>query len=126
METKNNQPTPPSIREQMKLDLIVAMKAREMIAVSTLRTVLGAIDNAEAVPVTTPLEYSNGKTNDVPRKQLTSTDIEEILRQELDARQTAALKYQNLGKEGEAARLHQEADVIAHYLGEMQDVGRNA
>lgn len=119
METKNNQTIPLSIREQMKLDLTAAMKAREMVAVSTLRTVLGAIDNAEAVPITTPLEYSNGKTNDVPRKQLTQTDIEQILRQELNTRQAAALKYQDLGKEGEAARLQQEADVIAHYLGKL-------
>lgn len=126
METKNNQPVKPSIREQMKLDLTAAMKAREMVAVSTLRTVLGAIDNAEAVPVTTPLEYSNGKTKDVPRKQLTLTDIEQILRQELNARQAAALKYQDLGKADEAARLQQEADLIADYLGRTQDVGRNA
>ncbi|MFN8443889.1 MAG: GatB/YqeY domain-containing protein [Caldilineaceae bacterium] len=119
METKNNQPITPSIREQMKLDLTRAMKVREMVTVNTLRTVLGAIDNAEAVPVTTPLEYSNGKTNDVPRKQLALSDIEQILRQELDARHAAALKYQDLGKEGEAARLQQEADVIAHYLGKL-------
>lgn len=119
METKQNSPFTLSIREQMKMDLTAAMKAREMVTVSTLRTVLGAIDNAEAVPITTPLEYSNGKTNDVPRKQLTQTDIEQILRQELNTRQAAALKYQDLGKEGEAARLQQEADVIAHYLGKL-------
>ena len=43
------------IRKMMKADLLVAMKAQQKEAVSTLRSLLGALDNAEAVPVTTPV-----------------------------------------------------------------------
>lgn len=116
METQNSQPSNLTIRERMKADLTAAMKARQMQTASTLRTVLGTIDNAEAVPVTTPVAYTNGKTNDVPRKHLTAADIEQILRQELQSRAAMVQKYQDLGREEDAVRLQAEVTLIAGYL----------
>lgn len=41
---------PQALRDALRRDLASAMKAREPDAVSALRTVIAAIDNAEAVP----------------------------------------------------------------------------
>ena len=74
------------IREQMKVDLRQAMKARDTERVTTLRSVLGAIDNAEAVPVTAisaSVEPVVGKSNDVPRKLLSTEDIRQIVTHEI-------------------------------------------
>lgn len=39
-----------SLRRQLKGDLLLAMKAKDIIAISALRSVLSALDNASAVP----------------------------------------------------------------------------
>jgi len=107
------------IREQMKADLVQAMKARESLTVATLRSVLGAIDNAEAVPVTEPtlpVEPVIGKSNEVPRKLLSANDIRQILVRERNERQAASLEYAGLGQEAAAERLRREAAIIASYL----------
>lgn len=38
------------LRRQLSRDLLLAMKAKDTIAVSALRSVLSALDNASAVP----------------------------------------------------------------------------
>ena len=107
------------LREQMKSDLRQAMKARHSATVATLRAVLAAIDNAEAVPMTTPtmpVEPVLNQQHEVPRKLLSADDIRQIIQKEADERRAASLKYANLGQAGEAERLQTAATLIEAYL----------
>lgn len=107
------------LREQMKADLRQAMKARQSATVATLRALLAAIDNAEAVPVpavTMPVEPILGQSHEVPRKLLSADDIRQIIQKEADERRAASLKYANLGQAAEAERLQTAAQLIETYL----------
>lgn len=107
-----------SIRERLKDDLPNAIKLRDSAAVTAIRTMLAAIDNAEAVDprgLSTPVY---GRTNDVPRKLLTAQDIQDIVQHEAVARQSAIVKYQQLGSHDAASQLRAELDVINRYLDE--------
>lgn len=108
------------LREQMKVDLIQAMKVRQSATIATLRSVLAAIDNAEAVAVSTastlPVEPVLGKRHEVPRKLLSADDIRQIIQNEMDERQANSLKYAALGRKAEAERLQTAAALIASYL----------
>lgn len=107
------------LREQMKADLRQAMKARQSATVATLRALLAAIDNAEAVPVpaaTIPVEPILGQSHEVPRKLLSADDIRQIIQKEADERREASVKYANLGLSDEAERLQTTATLIETYL----------
>ena len=113
-------------REQLRLDLTAAVKARESATVRVLRTAIAAIDNAEAPPV----EESRGGldehvagasvgvgSSDVDRLELTDSDVRDVLAAERDERLDAARTYDHLGRIDEAQRLRTEADVLARYVG---------
>ena len=107
------------LREQMKADLTQAMKARQSATVATLRSVLAAIDNAEAIPVseaTFPAEPVLGQRHEAPRKLLTAEDIRQIVQKELDERRAASVKYAKLGVQSEAERLATAAALLDAYL----------
>ena len=111
------------LREQMKTDLSAAMKARELEAVAALRSVLAAIDNAEAVPAdqsTGLVKPVLGQRNEVPRKALSVDDIRQIVQHEADERRAASAKYADLGLDAEAERLARAAELIASYLGKQR------
>jgi uncharacterized protein YqeY len=107
------------LREQMKADLTQAMKARQSATVATLRSVLAAIDNAEAIPVSEsafPVEPVPGQRHEAPRKILSVEDIHQIVQKEIDERCRASAKYATLGLQAEAARLQTAAALLATYL----------
>lgn len=104
-----------SIREKMKAGLTAAIKARDKDTMNVLRSVLGTIDNAEAVPVTTPVETHHGRAKDVPRKVLHVEDLHAILNYEINERTQKSADYQRLGKIEEAERLHREAVILEQY-----------
>jgi uncharacterized protein YqeY len=101
------------------------MRNRDRVAASALRTVLGAIENAEAVPTTGPAPSSGGLiagaisglgAGEVPRRTLTPGEVEAIVRAEVDERRRAAAEYDGLGRSEQAARLRQEAGLIEVHL----------
>ena len=107
------------IREQIKVDLRNAMKARDVERMTTLRAVLGVIDNAEAVPVAATsalVEPVLGKSNEVPRKRLSAEDIRQIVAHEIAERQHTSQTYAQIGQHDEAARLARAADLLTAYL----------
>lgn len=107
------------LREQMKADLTQAMKARQSATVATLRSVLAAIDNAEAIPISEapfPVEPVLGQRHEAPRKLLSAEDIRQIVQEEMDARRAASVEYANLGLPDEAERLQNAATLLAGYL----------
>ncbi len=102
--------------KRMKADLLTAMKARDAVRVTTLRTMIAALDNAGAVPVDSHMVPLTGITPDVPRRELSVTEQVEILQREAEGRRHAAAQYQQLGQTEVAATLHAELAVIAGYL----------
>lgn len=104
------------LRLQMRDDLKIAMRQREKWKAETLRSLLAAIENAEAVTVVEPVEPSIGKTNDVPRRELSDDELVAIVRREHDERMAARDLYRQLDQEALAHQLEQEAGVIAAYL----------
>lgn len=105
------------IRKQMKAELLQAMKAGRKEEVITLRTLIAAIDNAEAVPVEDqPISTFGGRNEDVPRRQLTPDDIQQILRREADERRSAAAEYERLGRPDQAEILKAAVVLIERYF----------
>lgn len=105
-----------SLRQRVNGDLLLAMKAKDPIAISALRSLLAALDNATAVPasaVTAPVFGHNG---DVPRKVLSDTDCQNIISAEVGARSVAVEEYSRLGREDDAARLRAEQAVVERYV----------
>ncbi|MFJ2645624.1 hypothetical protein ACIO1C_02615 [Streptomyces sp. NPDC087420] len=100
------------------------MRARDKAAVSALRATLGALDNAEAVPVDearlrgVALEESPsgvGVTEAV-RQELSERDVVEIVRAEVAERLEAATQLTAPAHADRAARLRAEAAVLLRFL----------
>ncbi len=108
------------IRDRLKADLARALKARQTATVTTLRTLLAAIDNAEAVPLAAAPAPVNGRSHDVPRRELSAVDIQAILDQEAAECRSALSDYQRLGLSEAAAMavalslIESYADWLAH------------
>lgn len=105
-----------AVRERMQADLRAATKARARERMTTLRTLLAAIDNAEAVPLDEFQQLGIDQPTEAPRKYLSEEDIRQLLQREAQARQVVSAEYERLGKEAEAARLRDEVALIAGYL----------
>ena len=104
-----------SLRRQLNGDLLLAMKARNVIAVSALRSVLSALDNASAVPSSTVATPVFGRNGDVPRRDLSEKDCQNIINAEIRIRAAAADEYARLGKGDVATRLRAEQAVVERY-----------
>jgi uncharacterized protein YqeY len=92
------------------------MKARDTHLISTLRTLLGEIANAEAVETDTDFVPMLGRTNDVPRKHLTDEDVRQILQAEADNHQAAIAEFEQAGRQDAVERLQIGLRVIDKYL----------
>jgi uncharacterized protein YqeY len=114
------------MRDRLREDLAAAMKARDRVAVTVLRTTLAAIDNAEAVDVS-PTEPPRADSphvagasagvgsSDVARRMLSDADIRAIIRKEAAERCQAAAEYEKLGRVDIADALRREAAVLDTY-----------
>ena len=119
-------PTLDEVRASMRTSLKEAMRGRDTLAVSALRSGLSAIDNAEAVPT----EPTSMGTDDSPiagaavgvgateaaRRELTLDDVRALLRAEVDERRGAAIEIEGAGHPDRAAGLRREADVLEAVL----------
>lgn len=105
-----------SLRTRLRNDLRRAMKERDTIATMTLRSLLDALDNASAVPMTAEHVPVYGRSGDAPRKHVTESDYQVILRTEASSRHIAALEFERLGCTEAAARVRAELSIVMHYL----------
>jgi uncharacterized protein YqeY len=112
------------IRE-LRQALSAALKARDGVAVSALRSALAAIENAGAVdpaqaPNPTPARSQARSRGWVwPRSRGGHSGHDELralVAAEVEHRRTAAREYAELGRPDRAERLRAEADVLAAYL----------
>lgn len=123
------------MRDALRSDLTAAIKARDTAAVSALRTTIAAIENAEAIKVTGAGTLQGGSehvagasagvgSTDVPRRELSEQEVEEIVRDQIAERMEAAAGYRGLGQVSEAERLIREADLLGRYLPGTQPARR--
>ena len=117
------------MRSRLRRDLSLAIKAQDRVAVAALRAALAAIENAEAVEVTsaphvTGNEHFAGATSghgaEVQRRALTDIDERGLVQSQVDQRSVAAQEYEALGRHDAADRLRAEADVLRGYLDASQ------
>ncbi|MFI9584043.1 GatB/YqeY domain-containing protein [Streptomyces sp. NPDC052236] len=115
------------MRASLRDDLKAALKARERVAITALRSALAAIDNAEAVPADYPIDRLPGNDHiagaaagvgaaEAERRHLTEADLRSIVENEIRERSLAAQEYEQLGRNDLAERLRAEAEVLRPYL----------
>lgn len=104
------------VRQRLKEDLAKAMKARDTAAVTAIRTLLGEIDNAEAIEVPEMPVPMQGQTKDVPRKELTEADIQHVLQSQAAGYRAAIAEYAALDRTEKVVQLQAELDVVVQYL----------
>ena len=90
------------LKDRLRSDLTIAMKARDQVRVSTLRMVLTAVTNAEV----------SGKQS----RELSDDDVVGVLTSEAKKRREAAEAYDAAGRTESAGKERAEAAVIADYL----------
>lgn len=90
------------LKDRLRADLTISMKARDELRSSTLRMVLTAVTNAEVA----------GKEH----RELTDDDVLGVLTSEAKKRREAAEAFGDAGREEQAAKEKAEAVVIADYL----------
>ena len=121
------------MRASLRDGLTAALKARDDVAITALRSALAAIDNAEAVPAdhrsdgvavdsAAGNEHVAGAATGVgaaeaERRHLTEADMRAIVENEVRERSAAAQEYKQLGREDVAERLRSEAEVLSLHLG---------
>jgi uncharacterized protein YqeY len=102
--------------------LTTALKARDAVAVSALRSALAAIENAGAVdPVQAPPPGSGpiaGAVDGLGAAEVERrpVDVGAVVAAEVEQRRAAAREYTALGRPDRAERLRAEADVLAAHL----------
>lgn len=107
-----------ALEHRLRTDLKAAMQARAADEVRLLRTLIAALDNAEAVPVEgaqTPFRKLGDPSGEVPRRELDDAAVDALLQAETVARLSAADDYARHGRREDAARLRDEAALIGRY-----------
>jgi uncharacterized protein len=111
------------VRARLRLALTSAVRARDAIAVSALRSALSAIGNAEAVDPGLAAAAGAGSqyvagaavglgATEARRRSLSPAEAEQIVRAEAGERESAAREYERAGHAGQAGRLRREARVL--------------
>jgi uncharacterized protein YqeY len=108
------------LKQRLRADLKAAMQARASGEVALLRTLVAAIDNAEAVPIeeTRGMEGQRAFGDpgaEVARRELDAAALDALLADEIATRLASAATYEGHGRADDAARLRAEAAIIAGY-----------
>jgi uncharacterized protein YqeY len=116
-----------AVRARLSQALRDALRGRDQVATSALRSALAAIANAEAVaaaaqpaPATGSEHFAGAAAGlgatEVARKELTEAAVREIVRAEIADRRTAAGQYAGSGHADRAGRLRAEINVLERVL----------
>lgn len=115
------------LRTRLRADLKTAMKSRSAVKVSAIRSLLAALDDAEAVapPATAPISSLGGEhvagaavgvgSTEVDRRVLTAAEVELVVSGQIEERQAAAATFDAVAQPDAARRLRDEAGVIERY-----------
>jgi uncharacterized protein YqeY len=110
-----------AMKLRLRDDLRAAMAGKRPAEVAVLRTLLGALDQAEAVAaVDRGRGYVSFKFGDpaveVPRRQLSADEVRAVVRKERDELRGAADEYARLNQADAAAGFALKAEILGRYL----------
>lgn len=115
-----------AFRKEVRRDLRAALKSRQPEMVSVLRTMIAAIDNAEAVQPEEQTPRSADGTvahsspgvgsTEAPRRELTMSDIHALIRDLLREYETQEKHYRSIHQHEAADRLRRQSNVLRPYL----------
>lgn len=115
-----------AFREEVRRDLRAALKSRQLETVSVLRTMIAAIDNAEAVQPEEQTPRSADGTvahsspgvgsTEAPRRELTMSDVHALVRGLLREYQAQEHHYRSVNQHEAAERLRRQSNVMCPYL----------
>jgi uncharacterized protein len=122
-----------ALRDTLRSDLRAAMRSRDTMRVSVLRTLIAAIDNAEAValpeksgaPRTRAVSIHVAVTGDGPseveRRLLSKTELAAIIQAEVKALQSAAHDLRSRGAAAQADAHDAKAALVLSYAPSQTD-----
>jgi uncharacterized protein len=97
---------------RLRADLTAAMRRRDQPAVRALRTLLGAVANAEAPPIDdAPLEV-HGALVQHERRDIGADELRAIVAQQIADRVDTIATYRANGRDDAADELQREVDVL--------------
>jgi uncharacterized protein YqeY len=103
-----------SIRDRLQRALSDALRSRDQVRTSVLRTTLSAIANAEAV------EVPAGTTaTELPRRDLTEDDVRAVVTAERAELESAAAELRAHDRPDAASELDAKAAVLVEVLAEL-------
>lgn len=108
-----------TITDRLKSDLVVAMRERDPVRVSTIRSLIAAIDNAGAVPVEWQgydYDPKTGLGHDVERRAVTDSEIARIIALERDDLAAARDQYLRFGETAQADEFERRVEIAGSYL----------
>jgi hypothetical protein len=115
-----------ALRAALRQGLVTALKARDTDTVAALRTAIAAIDNAQAVPVSSASPAagsthvagarSGAGSTEAPRRHLSSGELRDILGAQVTEHAREADRYDASGHADAAERLRRQARTLAAYL----------
>lgn len=110
-----------AMKLRLRGDLRAAMAGKRPAEVAVLRSLLGALDQAEAVVVAPhsqgypSLEFGDPAV-EVQRKLLSAEEVRAVVRRERDELRNAADEYARLRQADAAAGFALKAEILARYL----------
>lgn len=117
-------PSAPVLRDRLRAALPGALRSRDSVLVSALRSTLAALDNAESVPPeasvhragAVELSPRGAGSAEVERAILDNNAVVAIVSTEIEDRLTSATDYAAAGHPDRAERLRAEAAALASFL----------
>lgn len=113
-------------REGLRRDLRAALKSRQPDTISALRTLIAAIDNAEAIPPDPDPPRSDDSvvalsspgvgSTEAPRRDLAMADIEGIVRDLLCEYETTGVHYRSIHQHEASDQCRRKAAIVRAYL----------
>lgn len=98
-----------SMKTRLRSDLRDAMKARADIETRTLRSLIAALDNAEAPPVSAAM-------GEQQRLLLSEARVRQVVQQEVDEHERASDEFDRLGHGDRRDALRTAAEIARRYL----------
>lgn len=108
-----------NMKARLRADLTVALKARDAVATRAIRSLVSALDNAEAPPSVpggwAPAAFGSGEA-EIERLRLDAEQVRAIVAAEAGEREHAATELDRFGRGEAAAALRAEMAVVRLYL----------
>jgi len=107
--------------DRLRADLKAAMQTRAREEAAVLRALIGAVDNAQSIPLDPAFKPAHmgvfgDPSLEVPRRSLGEAELQQILQHEIAEREAAAREMARVGRVDRAEMLRAEIAIVARYL----------